>query len=457
LITRLMLSIAPGTIPRLDSVHMDWQVFFVSAILAVATGILFGSVPAWQASRARPGESLKSTERGAGKSQIRWGTLLTIAEISLSMVLLVGAGLLLKSFVTVLGVNLGFQPEHVLAMTINLPEIRYRSATQRLQFFEQLQSRVQSLPGVESAAFANRMPMRGGWGGGVMADTGSDTVHDVDLQAVSTGYFDTLGIQLLRGRELTADDREGQTYVAVVNQAFAREFFSTADPIGHRFRQSVQAPWITIVGIVNNIRRGGKTADIRPQAYLPAAQMEIYPVHLADFAVRTAADPRRRTNDIQRLVWAMDKELPVTNVRTMDEIVSASVAQRRFQTLLLAVFAFVALGLAVIGIFGVLSYAVTQRTAELGIRMALGAQPKQVIALVLRQASFLIFAGVLLGIMGAFALTRYVQSLLFGVQSHDVSTYVLAAALLAAVALSAAFIPARRGARIDPMRALHYE
>jgi len=173
--------------------------------------------------------------------------------------------------------------------------------------------------------------------------------------------------------------------------------------------------------------------------------------------VRTAADSRRLTNYIQQEVWAIDKELPVTNVRTMDEIVSASVAQRRFQTLLLTVFAFVALGLAVIGIFGVLSYAVTQRTAELGIRMALGAQPKQVVTLVLRQASFLISAGVLLGIMGAFALTRYVQSLLFGVRSHDLSTYAFAAVLLAAIALGAAFIPARRGSRIDPMCALRYE
>jgi predicted permease len=373
------------------------------------------------------------------------------------MVLLVGAGLLLKSFVTVLGVNLGFQPEHVLAMNINLPEARYKSAAEQLQFFEQLQLRVQSLPGVRSIAFANRMPMRGGWGGGVMADAGGDAVRDVDLQAVSVGYFETLGIQLVRGRELTADDREGQTYVAVVNQAFAREFFSTADPIGHRFRRSAQAPWITIVGIVNDIRRGGKTAEIRPQAYLPAAQTGIYPVRLADFAVRTTADPRRLTNSIQQQVWALDKDIPVTNVKTMDEIVSASVAQRRFQTLLLAVFAFVALGLAVIGIFGVLSYAVTQRTAELGTRMALGAQPRQVIALVLQQASFLIFAGVLLGLMGAFALTQYVQSLLFGVQSYDLSIYVLAAVMLVVVALSAAFIPARRGARIDPMRALHYE
>lgn len=457
-ITRLMLSIAPASIPRLDSVHIDWRVFSVATIVAVTTGIVFGIVPAWQASRARPVESLKSTERSSGDtSQIRWRTLLTIAEISLSMILLVGAGLLIKSFVTVLGVDLGFQPERVLAMNINLPEVHYRTATQRLQFFEQLESRVQSLPGVQSVAFANRMPMRGGWGGGVRVDTAADAVRDVDLQAVSNGYFETLGIQLVRGRMLTADDREGHGYVAVVNQAFARELFPNTDPVGHRFRRSVQAPWITIAGIVQDIRRGGKTAKITPQAYLPAAQTEIYPVRLADFAVRTAGDPRHLTSEIQRQVWAIDKDLPVTNVRTMDEIISASVAERRFQTLLLSVFAFVAVSLAVIGIFGVLSYAVSQRTAELGIRMAIGAQPEQIVALVLRQAGYLVIAGILLGLVGAFGVTRYIKSLLFGVQVYDPITYVLAGVLLAAAGLIAAFIPARRGARIDPMRALRYE
>jgi predicted permease len=286
---------------------------------------------------------------------------------------------------------------------------------------------------------------------------GEETSRDVDLQAVSTGYFETLGIQLMRGRKLTADDRGGHINVAVVNQTFARELLPNSDPLGHRFRRSVQAPWITIVGIVNDTRRGGKTTAVTPQAYLPAAQTDIYPVRLADFAVRTAGDPHHLTSEIQRQVSAIDKDLPVTNVRTMDEIVSTSVAERRFQTLLLTVFALVAVSLAVIGIFGVLSYAVSQRTAELGIRMAMGAQPKQIVTLVLRQASFLIIAGILLGLLGAFAATRYVQSLLFGVQPHDVSTYVLAAALLAGVALAAAFIPARRGARIDPMRALRYE
>ena len=458
LITRLMISIAPPSIPRLDSIQIDWRVFLVSTIVAVTTGLVFGIIPAWQASRARPAESLKSTTRNGGDtSQLRWRTLLTITEIALSMILLVGSGLLLKSFVRVLGVDLGFQPEHVLAMNINLPEIRYRTAAQRLQFFERLELRVHSLPSVQTVAFANRMPMRGGWGGGVIVDMGEETSRDVDLQAVSTGYFETLGIQLMRGRKLTADDRAGHINVAVVNQTFARELLPNSDPLGHRFRRSVQDPWITIVGIVNDTRRGGKTTAVTPQAYLPAAQTDIYPVRLADFAVRTAGDPHHLTSEIQRQVSAIDKDLPVTNVRTMDEIVSTSVAERRFQTLLLTVFALVAVSLAVIGIFGVLSYAVSQRTAELGIRMAMGAQPKQIVALVLRQASFLIVTGILFGLLGAFAVTRYVQSLLFGVQPHDVSTYVLAAALLAGVALAAAFIPARRGARIDPMRALRYE
>jgi len=458
LITRLMISIAPPSIPRLDSIQIDWRVFLVSTIVAVTTGLVFGIIPAWQASRARPAESLKSTPRNGGDtSQLRWGALLTITEIALSMILLVGSGLLLKSFVRVLGVDLGFQPEHVLAMNINLPEARYRTATQRLQFFEQLELRVHSLPSVQTVAFANRMPMRGGWGGGVIVDMGEEASRDVDLQAVSTGYFETLGIQLMRGRKLTADDRAGHVNVAVVNQTFARELLPNSDPLGHRFRRSVQAPWITIVGIVNDTRRGGKTTAVTPQAYLPAAQTDIYPVRLADFAVRTAGDPHHLTSEIQRQVSAIDKDLPVTNVRTMDEIISTSVAERRFQTLLLTVFALVAVSLAVIGIFGVLSYAVSQRTAELGIRMAMGAQPKQIVALVLRQASFLIVTGILLGLLGAFAVTRYVQSLLFGVQPHDASTYVLAAALLAGVALAAAFIPARRGARIDPMRALRYE
>ena len=458
LLTKLMLSLAPASIPRLESAQIDWRVFSVAAVVAFATSLVFGIVPAWQACGSQPGESLKTTERGAGnRSQLRLRSLLTVAEISLSAVLLVASGLLIKSFVTVLGVDLGFQPQRVLAMNINLPEVRYRTAVERLAFFEQLASRVEAMPGIQSAAFANRMPMRGGWGGGVVVDNGSNSESDIDLQAVSRGYFDTLGIRLLRGRRLEAEDRSGHPYVAVVNEAFGHLFFPNLNPVGRRFRRSADAPWIRIVGVVSDIRRGGKTAEVRPQAYLPAAQTEIYPVRLADFAVRASGDPRHLIKEIQQRVWAIDRELPVTNVRTMDEIITASLSQRRFQTLLLTVFACVALSLALIGIFGVLSYAVSQRSAELGIRMALGAQPRQILAMVLSQASVLIFTGIMVGMAGAYAVTRYVESLLFGVRPFDLSTYMLAAVLLGAVGFAAALWPACRGARIDPIRALRYE
>ncbi|HMC62570.1 MAG TPA: FtsX-like permease family protein, partial [Candidatus Solibacter sp.] len=422
--------------------------------IATLTGIAFGIVPAWQASRTRPAESLKSSERKTGgKSQVRWRSALTVAEVALSLILLVGAGLMLKDFVQVMGVDLGFQPDRVLAMNIALPELHYRTADLRLRFFQQLEERVRALGGVQSAAFANRMPMRGGWGTSISLDDEKVTVQ-TDSQAVSPGYFGTMGIPLVRGRLLVAADRAGQPYVAVVNQAFVRQFLPNADPIGHRVRRF---QWGVIVGVVNDIRRAGKTGQITPQMYLPAAQTDSYPVRLADFAVRTAGDPHQLINAIQQQVWAIDKDQPVTAVRTMDEIITLSVAERRFQTLLLLLFAAVAVGLAMIGIFGVLSYSVSQRTSELGIRIALGAQPASILGLVMKQAGWLIGAGVAVGLGGAYVLTRYLESLLFNVKPNDWRTYAAAVLLLAAVSAAASLIPARRGSRVDPIVALRYE
>jgi predicted permease len=301
------------------------------------------------------------------------------------------------------------------------------------------------------------MPLRGGWGTGINVDTDPTTTYDSDSQAVTPGYFETLGIPLLRGRLLTADDRNGNLSVAVVNPAFAREFLQGRDPIGRRLRRGDGRPWITIVGVVNDVRRGGKTEKITPQIYIPAAQVELYPVRIADLAVRTAGEPRLLVNAIQSQVWALDKDQPITNVRTMEEIIDASVSQRRFQTLLLVIFAAVAVGLAMIGIFGVLSYSVSQRMPELGLRMALGAEPRNILALVLKQAGTLIGSGVAIGLAGAYVLTRYVESLLFGVQRTDWTTYAAAVALLAGVAVAASLIPARRGSRVDPIVALRYE
>jgi putative ABC transport system permease protein len=454
----LLISAAPATIPQIASVTMDWRVFAACSAIATLTGLAFGLAPAWQASQTRPVDALRTTARNTGgKSQARWRTSLTVAEIALSMILIVGAGLLLKSFILLMGVDLGFQPDRILAMSINLPNVRYGTAIERLQFFQQLEERVKGLPGVQSVAFANRMPLRGGWGGSIVLDTAPDRDFEADLQAVSPGYFDALGIPLLQGRFLTADDRAGRQNVCVVNQAFVRRLLQGQSAIGRRLARNKDRPWVTIVGVVNDIRRGGKTDDINAQVYFSAAQTDMYPVRLADVAVRASGNPRQLVNAVQNQVWTLDKDQPVTDVRTLEEIVDASVAQRRFQTMLLVVFAGVAVVLAMIGIFGVLSYAVNQRTSELGLRMALGAAPRSIVALVLRQAGTLTAAGVALGLAGAFGLTRFVESLLFGVQRTDWTTYVAAVALLSTVAVAAALIPARRGSKVDPIVALRYE
>jgi putative ABC transport system permease protein len=436
---------------------MDWQVFAAAAAAALVTGLVFGVGPAWQASQAKPAAALKTSARSTGaRTQARWRSALTAGEIALSLILLVGAGLLLRSFVRVMGVDLGFQPERVLAVGVNLPEMRYRDADRRLAFFEELERRVTALPGVEAAAFANRLPLRGGWGSGINLESSPDVMREADFQAVSPGYFETLGIGLERGRLLVRGDRKGQPPAAVVNQAFARQFLAGADPIGRRFQRASQ-PWLTIVGVVNDIRRSGKTGEINPQVYLAAAQTDLYPVRLADFAVRTRSNPLQLVNAVQRQVWAIDKDQPVTNVRTLEEILSRSVAERRFEMVLLMAFAGVAVLLATIGIFGVLSYIVNQRMAELGIRVALGASPGRIVAMVLGQAGWWIAIGMGMGLAGAFALTKYLASLLFQVRQGDPETYAAAAALLLAVSFAAALIPARRGAKVDPTTALRYE
>jgi len=302
--------------------------------------------------------------------------------------------------------------------------------------------------------------MRGSWRSGFQLENAPDhslnPVLTADFQAVNSGYFETLGIALLRGRRLTPHDREGEPPVAVVNQAFSRGFLNGADPLGRAFLYSENVR-VQIVGVVTDIRRGGKAADVLPEVYLAAAQTSLYPVRVADFAVRASGDPSLLVNAVRQQVLAIDKDQPVTNVRTMEEIIDASVAQRRFQTFLLLVFAAVAVALALIGIYGVLAYSVAQRTQELGIRIALGANPRSVIALVLRQAGVLIAAGIALGILGSLALTRYVQSLLFQVQTTDWRTYAAAIALLAVAGAMASLVPAVRGASVDPMVALREE
>jgi putative ABC transport system permease protein len=455
---RLLVSLAPANIPRLEDIGMNWVVLAITSALSLTTGILFGVLPAWQVSKTRPGESLKSGRNLAGASVMRWRSVLMMGELAVSMVLLVGAGLLLKSFILLSGVDLGFETERVVAMNINLPETGYADADRRLAFFEQLAERVSALPAVQSVAFANRMPMRGEWGGGVSVESSSGQVSgEADFQAVNPGYFETLGIPLRKGRLLSGSDRTGSTPVAVVNMAFVKQFLLNQDAVGRRFRRGPGAPWINIAGIVADVRRGGKAAAANPGVYLSAAQTSLYPVRLADFAVRAASDPRNLIAAIQKEVWALDKNQPLTNVKTLDEILSDSVAQRRFQMLLLLLFAGLALFLALIGVYGVAGYSVSQRTAEIGIRIALGARRRDILGLVLRQAMVVVGCGIAAGAVCAYYLSRYMASLLFSIKPSDPLTYLTLAIALAATASAACYIPARRACSVDPTVALRCE
>jgi predicted permease len=456
-----LLWLAPPEIPRLDAIAFDVRVFLVTAALSVVAGIGFGLVPGWFAARTQPADALRAGERNMGRrSVLQWQRGLVIVEIALSFALVVGSGLLLRSFASVIGVELGFRTDNVIAVGVTLPATRYADGDARLRFFEALDERLRVMPGVSSVAYANRLPMRGGWSSGLQIDdAASDSTvnHDTDIQAVSPGYFATFGMTLVRGRGLEPSDRKGSLAIGVVNEAFARRFLTGTDALGRRFRRGSSGPWITIVGVVTDVRRGGKTAPILAEAYLSAAQTNLYPVVLGDVAVRTAADPYALVPAIREAVLAIDPNQPIANVRTMNDVVSRTVAMRRFETLLIAIFGATALALALVGIFGVISYAVTQRTREFGIRVALGAQRGQVLRHVLVQAAWLVAAGLGAGFVCALWISSYLERMLFAITPTDPPTYAAVAVTFVLVALAACVAPARRAAGADPVRALKYE
>ena len=454
---QLLVRLAPSGIPRLDSAGIDSRVLLFTLALSCLTGILFGLFPALQVSTARPVESLKSNERSvAGGAILRWRSILMSAEIALSMMLLIGAGLLLRSFVALNAVDLGFATEHVLAMNVNLPDAHYKTPEQRAAFFDDLTDRVTALPGVIAAGVSNRMPLRGGWSGSFQIE-GLNDDSDADLQAVSPGYFQTLGLSLTRGRLLTPADRNGAPLVAIVNAAFVRSLLNGQDPLGRRARRHKDAPWFTIVGVVSDLRRDGKAGAVNPEIYFPAAQTNLYPVRLADFAFRASGDPKALIVAVEQQIWAIDRDQPVTSVKTLDQVISDSAAERRFQTILLALFAALALGLALVGVYGVIAYSVSQRTGEIGLRIALGAARGDILRLVIGHAMLRVAAGIAAGVLGAYGLSRSLATMLFAIKPTDPPTYVAVAALLSLIALAACYVPARRATKVDPMVALRYE
>ena len=453
----VLVGMAPASIPRLDHLVVNSRILALTAAVSLATGIMAALLPALEISRRAVTSNLRTTETSASGSPsiMRWRGALMAAEIATALVLAIGAGLLVRSLVRLNAMELGFETDRVLTLLVRLPNAKYTDQRSRATFFEDLATRIQAIPDVQHVAYANQFPMRGGWGGGLRLVGVSSEMFDADFQAVSPDYFATLGIPLIRGRLLTPADRDGSLRVGVVSETFVRDFAGGRDPIGMQFnRGDPNMPMVTIVGVVGEVRRDGKAAKVTPQVYLAAAQTDVYPVRLSALAVRAAGDPYALVGSIQKAVWSIDPDQPITGVRTLDEVLAASTAQRRFNMTLLASFAALAVVLALIGVYGVIAYSVAQRTREIGIRVALGARSSDVVSMVVKAGLRWSLVGVVAGIAGALALSRLMTGLLFEISATDPITFGTIAAAMIGVALAASYIPARRAASVDPTVAL---
>ena len=460
-ITNLLLAVAPRDIPRLDAVGMDARVLAYVATVALATGLLFGAIPAWQAGHARPLDALASSGRVvAGRAVMRWRNALMVVQIALSALLLVGAGLMVKSLARLNSVPLGFQTSQVVTMRMTLPESRYPTAEARLQFFQRLDERLTTAPGVDDIGYANNLPLRGGWSSGFGIDgepLPPSGYFQADFQAVSAGYFRVLDIALTRGRWFESEDHAHAPAVAVVSRLFEQRFLRGQSALARALRRGPSMPPITIVGVVEDVRRDGPLSELQPQVYLHAAQTTTYPVRLADLAIRTTHSPERTLGIVRAAVSVIDPEQSISNVRTLDDLLAAGSAAQRFQALLFSMFALLALVLASVGTYGVVSYLVSQRTAEIGVRLALGASSWTIYRWLLGRTALVVLTGAMAGLIVARWLGRYVSTLLFEVQAGDPASYLLAAGVLLTVAFLASLLAGRSAVRIDPTQALRYD
>ena len=460
--TDLLRSLGAGAIPAVaGGVALDTRVLLFTLGVSLLTGVVFGLAPALGASRPDLNETLKETGRSstAGVGRRRARNLLVVSEIALSLVLLVGAGLLIKSALRLSEVNPGFDPHNVLTMSVFLPGTKYPEDQQQVNFFNRVTERVGALPGVEAVGVTSNLPVSGnydriGFYVEGQPEPAREDVPEVERYMVDPGYFRALGITLRAGRVFGPEDRADVALVAVINETAARSLFNGENPVGRRIRTDPERPWREVVGVVGDVRHYDLETPANPQLYLPVEQN---PSQAMTVVIRSGNDPAGQVAAARAQVWEVDKDQPVYDVRTMEEWLANSTAQRRFNMTLLAAFAALALALAVVGLYAVMSYTVEQRTHEIGVRMALGAQGGDVLRMVVGQGMALALAGIGVGAACAFALTRAMQSLLFGVSASDPVTFAAVALLLAAVALLACLVPARRAARISPMTALRYE
>jgi putative ABC transport system permease protein len=459
--TDLLVALAPDNVPRLNEVGVDARVFVFTLAVSLLTGLLFGLVPAMHAARPNLNEGLKEGSKGsvgsaAGK---RTRNLLVAVEVALSMVLLIGAGLMIKSFVRLQQTNLGFNTDHVLTVDFTLSSSRYPEERQQAAFFQQALDRIQSLSGVQSAGATTALPLTLSLSGSDFRiegrpepEAGKEMI--IDTSSVSPGYFSTLGISLLKGRDFSDRDNSDAPQAAIINNDLARIYFPGEDPIAKRITFDDGESWLSIVGIVADTKRLGLDTTARPEAYFSYLQV---PSPRMSLVVRTATEPLSLVGAVKNQIQTIDKDLPLGESKTMQQVLSDSTSGRRFNLILLTAFATVALILALVGIYGVMSYAVTQRTHEIGIRVAIGAQSRDVFRMVVGEGMILALIGIAIGLVGAFALTRLMTSMLFAVEPTDPATFITIAALLTAVTLLACYIPGRRATKVDPLVALRYE
>jgi putative ABC transport system permease protein len=466
-LSRLVPSRVAATTPGWEGVGIDLPVFGFALLATLATVILFGLAPAWQAAQTDLQNSLKegSGGTGAGKAKQRVHSALVSAQVALALMLLIAAGLLIRSFSRLERVNPGFQPARVLTMQLNLPDTMYPNDQQRAAFFDRLLKRLVTIPGVESVAMTLLVPFGGGgYNCAVTVEGRSEDNrgrdYTADWRPITADYLRTLGIPLVEGRAFSEQDQEKSQKVVLVNQSFVHAFLSGEDPLGKRIGGGIGGRFSrngepVIVGVVQDFKQLALDADVRPEMYTPQAQTPWYSSRT--IVLRSREEPGALIGAMRNIVRELDPSLPITRLETMESLLSNSVAQPRFRTLLLSLFAGLAVVLAVIGIYGVIAFSVSQRVQEFGIRMALGAQRSDVLRLVLGHGMRLVLAGVGLGLVGALGLTRALRSLLFGVTSSDPYTFVMVSLILLGSAFAACYIPAHRATRVDPMQALHYE
>jgi putative ABC transport system permease protein len=465
-VVRALVFLMPKDTPRLEEIKLDYRVVLFTLGTALLTGIVFGLAPSFQAARTNLNDVLKEAGRGGdGSRRLRLRNLLVVSEFALSLVLLIGAGLMVKSLLRLQEVKPGFDPANLLTMRIALPSSKYENFTKSHAFFQQLFDQIEARPEVESVGAINLLPFGGGGGDRSFSieDQPTPSGHsrpDEQVRFVTPGYFRAMSIPLLNGRDFTRHDLPDTPQVAIVNSAFARKFWANGNALGKRISFQNQNPkWYEIVGVVGDVKHRGLDIQDSPEIYIPAFQPLFANgnVPALYLAARTKSDALQLGPAMRSEVAMLDRDQPIYSLMTMDQRISDSIAPRRFNMFILGLFAALALILAAIGIYGIMAFAVVQRTHEIGIRMALGASTRDVLKLVMRNGFKLALIGIVVGLVAAFAATRVLSSLLYDVSARDPVIFVIDAVLLAIAALLACYIPARRATKVDPLVALRYE